>query len=68
VLLDLPPIAGTHDIVLALAVVTNADAIGELTPDEGAAVAGVLEAQRRAVETIDLERRLTLLEQAALGG
>jgi hypothetical protein len=63
VLLDLPPITGAHDIVLALGAVTNAVAIGELTPDEGAAVAGVLEAQRRAVETIDLERRIAILEQ-----
>ena len=66
VLIDLPRIVGTSDIVTALGAVTNAVSTGELTPDEGAAVAGVLEAQRRAVETIDLEARLTALEQATL--
>jgi hypothetical protein len=64
VLLGLPTIRETHDIVLALGAVTNAVAMGDLTPDEGAAVAGVLEAQRRAVETIDLERRIAILEQS----
>lgn len=64
VMLDLPPITGAQDIVLALGAVTNAVAMGELTPDEGAALAGVLEAQRRAVETIDHERRIAILEHS----
>jgi hypothetical protein len=44
----------------------GADALGagDLSPEEGAAVAGILETQRRAVETVELERRLTALEQA----
>jgi len=39
-------------------------ATGELSPEEGAAVAAILEVQRRAVETVELERRLAALEQA----
>ena len=38
-------------------------AAGELSPEEGAAVAGILEAQRRAVETVEMEARITALEQ-----
>jgi hypothetical protein len=39
VLVNLPPIVGAHDIGAALGAITNAVAIGELTPDEGAALA-----------------------------
>ena len=35
----------------------------DLTPDEGAAVAAIFETKRRAIETVDLETRLTALEQ-----
>jgi Recombinase len=34
----------------------------EITPDEGQAVASILEAKRRAIETVDLEARLSALE------
>jgi hypothetical protein len=39
VLVNLPPTVGAHDIVAALGAITNAVAIGELAPDEGAALA-----------------------------
>jgi hypothetical protein len=32
-------------------------------PEEGQAVAGVLEAKRRGIETTDLEARITVLEK-----
>jgi len=38
---------------------------GRLTPDEGQHIAGILESQRKALETADLERRLEALEQKA---
>jgi hypothetical protein len=47
-----------------LGAVAGAVATGELSPEEGAAVAGILEAQRRAVETVEMEGRLAALEQS----
>ncbi|CAA9282969.1 MAG: hypothetical protein AVDCRST_MAG04-3875 [uncultured Acetobacteraceae bacterium] len=51
---------------------TGADlaaALGDLGPaEEGAAVAAVLEAQRRAIETQELERRIAILEAAKESG
>ncbi len=61
--MDLPAIMTPSDIVAAIGAVSAAVAAGELTPDEGAAVAGILEAQRRAAETADLEQRIAALEQ-----
>jgi hypothetical protein len=64
VLLDLPAITVPSDIVAALGAVSAAVAAGDLSPEEGAAVAGILEAQRRAVETVDMERRIAALERS----
>lgn len=61
--LELPVIETASDIAAALGRVTNAVAAGELSPEEGAAVASILEVQRRAVETVEFERRLVALEQ-----
>lgn len=63
VALELPPVACAADLVPALAAVVGAVGRGELTPEEGRAVAGLLEAQRRAVETAELERRVAALEE-----
>ena len=62
--IDLPPITVPSDIVAALGSVAGAVATGELSPEEGAAVAGILEAQRRAVETVEMEGRIAALEQS----
>ena len=62
--LDLPAILAPSDIVAALGAVTGAVAAGELSPEEGAAVAGILEAQRRAAETVEMEARIAALEQS----
>ena len=40
---------------------------GELTPEEASAVAAVLEARRRAIESLELEVRLRALEERAGG-
>ena len=61
--LSLPPIKAAVDVVVALGAVADAMAAGELTPEEASAAAGVLEAHRRAVETLNLEERLRRLEQ-----
>jgi hypothetical protein len=38
---------------------------GEITPDEAATIAGVLESKRKAIETVELEARIARLEQSA---
>ena len=49
-------------MVTALGAVADAVAAGDITPDEGSAVANVLETKRRSIETADLERRIEVLE------
>jgi hypothetical protein len=40
-------------------------ASGEITPDEATTVAGVLDAKRKVLETVEIEERLARLEQQA---
>jgi Family of unknown function (DUF5681) len=63
---DLPAIETAADVANALGAIAGAMAAGELTPDEAGAVAGVIEAKRRAIETVEHEERLQKLEEAAL--
>jgi hypothetical protein len=64
VVLDLPQISAPGDLVAALAAVAQGVASGMLTPDEGHAVAAILETQRKAVETLNLEARIAALERS----
>lgn len=50
------------DAVLAAGRVTEMVAAGELTPSEGQALSSIIENQRRAIETAELERRILVLE------
>ena len=50
------------DLPLALGALAEAVAEGSITPDEAQAVAAVLETQRRAIETAELDARITALE------
>jgi len=61
--LALPPIVGAADLVKALAAVADAMARGVLSAEEAQAAAAVLEHHRKAVETLDLERRIIALEE-----
>jgi len=63
--LDLPKLATSGDVLDAINSVVSAVAQGDLTPDEAGSVAALIEIQRRAVETVDLESRLSALEQKA---
>jgi hypothetical protein len=63
VALDLPPIVNSTDLVGALAAVAGAVSGGVLSAEEGQAVGALLETQRRAIETADLEARIAALEQ-----
>lgn len=62
VALELPPIEKAEDLMAAFGAVVSAMADGELTLDEAALVVGLLEAKRKTLETVELERRLTELE------
>jgi hypothetical protein len=60
---DLLKVDAPQDLVPAFAAVVAAMSAGELAPDEAAVVAGVLEAKRKAIEMVDIERRLAALEE-----
>jgi hypothetical protein len=61
--LELPKVESASDIVAALGKVADAVGGGDLTPEEGQAVAAVLETKRKALETVEIERRVTALEK-----
>ena len=65
---DLPEMSKPEDLVIALGAIAGAVADGTLTPDEAHSVAGVLEIQRRVLETHDLAARIEALEQAQTRG
>ena len=63
--LELKKLEKVEDASKALGTITKAVAQGEITPLEGQSMANIIEAHRRAIETMDLERRLTELEEQA---
>ena len=60
--LTLPPTADAAGIAEAQSAVLQAVAAGDLLPAEGTALAGILEARRKAIETGELEARIAALE------
>jgi hypothetical protein len=62
VALDLLRIRAPADVLAALDAVTASAGAGELTAEEGQAVAAIVEGQRRAIEIVDLEQRIARLE------
>jgi len=60
---DLPNITSLGDLAPATAAIVSEMAAGKLTPDEASTVAGVLEFKRKALESLEIERRLAALEQ-----
>ena len=60
---DLPSLDRAADLPHALAAVVAAVSTGLLSPDEAAAIAAVLNAQRAAIELAEIEGRLRTLEQ-----
>jgi hypothetical protein len=63
--LALPPIRTAADTVVAAATVVTEVSRGAISPEEGQAVASIIEVQRRAIETTDLAARLEALEREA---
>jgi hypothetical protein len=65
--IELPKVETAGDIVKAIGAIADAVAGGELSPEEGEAVASILDAKRKAIETTDLLARIEALERAATG-
>jgi Family of unknown function (DUF5681) len=61
--LDLPSLETAADCLKAQGVITAAMATGEISPDEAETAANVVEMKRRAIETLELEKRLEALEK-----
>jgi hypothetical protein len=62
------PDGGTaSDVVTAIGAVLQAVATGELTCDEAATLSTVLEAKRRSIELVEIEQRISALEQQSAG-
>ena len=59
----MPDMTRSVDASKAMAGILRAVADGDLTPSEGATVAGLVETFRRTLETEGLERRITKLEE-----
>ena len=60
--IELPAIVTAQDAVRAAGTVTAMVSEGRLTPSEAQKIASVIETQRRAIETAELERRILILE------
>jgi hypothetical protein len=65
--LELPTIETSLDLPVALSAILGAMGCGEITPEEAAVVASVVEAKRRVLETVELEQRIAALEEARGG-
>jgi len=61
--IKLPAISAVGDCAKAQAMVLAAVAAGDLLPSEGEALAGLVEQQRRSLETGDLAARLAAIEE-----
>ncbi len=53
-----------QDVLGAVATVVGAVGRGTITPSEGQTLASLIETQRKAIEVVELERRLAAVEQA----
>jgi len=61
--IELPKVETSADLSKASGAILEAVAKGEITPSEGQAVSGLVEARRKALETMELERRIAELEK-----
>jgi hypothetical protein len=61
--LDLPDTSTIAGVNQAQQTILEAVGAGELLPSEGTTLATILESRRKAIETEELERRITALEE-----
>lgn len=59
---SLPAIKAPEDLLNAMSKVVESAASGEIDVDEAMVLAGLLDLKRKAIETVDIERRLSALE------
>ena len=59
---DLPKIKDAKGALSAMAAVIEGVSRGDLTPEEGKSVSGLIETYRRTMETVDLDSRIQRLE------
>jgi hypothetical protein len=59
----LPPLLTVSDLVKALPSILKEVARGRLSPQEGEAIASILDSQRHAIETEEFDARLKAIEQ-----
>jgi hypothetical protein len=62
VMIALPDIKVADDLAIAMSAVVSAMSLGDISPDEAVTIAGVLEVKRKAIETVELERRIAAIE------
>jgi hypothetical protein len=60
---DLKTLSNANDLPVALAQIIQSVGDGELTPEEGASVGSLVENFRKSIELVDIEQRLSKLEQ-----
>ena len=60
--IQLPPIKQANDVVQGYEAILNAVSDGSITPDEASTIANVLESKRKAIETHEIEKRISVLE------
>ena len=65
VTLDLPATDTAEGVAAAYGFLIQQVASGEISPEQAGSVSQILEAQRRAIESAELERRVAELEAAA---
>lgn len=63
--LELPALSSLAGVSEAMSTTVQAVGRGALTPAEGQAVANMLESQRKSIESLELERRIQVLEARA---
>jgi len=65
IMIDLPVIESLADATKAMAYITNAVSVGEITPSEGQGLSVIIENYRKIIETTDVEKRIVALESSA---
>jgi hypothetical protein len=68
--ISLPKIAAASDLIAAAAALTDAVAVGDITPNEASALSNLVGNTAKAIETFELSERLARLEEqmSAKGG
>ena len=62
IFLELPSTETADGIAQAQAAILQAVAAGDILPGEAATLSGIVEARRKAIETQELEQRISALE------